>query len=336
MAAVTVSAQTGEDALPLLGAVSAAVRAAGSVQAEGTGVLDAKWQRGTTHRETHFEVITQGPLLMRYDETSGPNGTLQVCDGTSRWTLMEVPNSYVRSTGTEELCNPPAARWADLTSHLVRARITGRDHSEVNGHSLECQLIEAEYDGAGMLMPQMPVTGRLARTFCIDPAHDLILRERMEGARGTGASGATYTLTITYSRVTYGPSHAAEVFQFHPPAGSRQTGFSAPLSGEGGAGSGIATGPAGGRPFSAPVLVSKAEPQYTPEALAAKLEGTVLLSLVVDEKGVPQSIHVLRGLGIGLDEKAIEAVSQWRFQPGMRYNGPFSVATTVEVQFRIP
>ena len=61
---------------------------------------------------------------------------------------------------------------------------------------------------------------------------------------------------------------------------------------------------------SPPVLISKHEPKYSPEALKSRLQGTVLVSLVVGTDGVPQNVKVLRGLGLGLDEKAVEAVQR--------------------------
>ena len=85
---------------------------------------------------------------------------------------------------------------------------------------------------------------------------------------------------------------------------------------------------------TAPVLIKKQEPQYTKEALDAKLNGSVLLSIVVDSTGTPRNIQVVRSLGMGLDEKAIEAVQQWRFQPGTKDGKAVATAARVEVNFR--
>ena len=64
-----------------------------------------------------------------------------------------------------------------------------------------------------------------------------------------------------------------------------------------------------------PRLLSEAEPSYTDGAKAAKLQGTVALQVEVWEDGRPHNIRVRRSLGLGLDEKAIEAVRLWRFAP---------------------
>jgi TonB family protein len=90
-----------------------------------------------------------------------------------------------------------------------------------------------------------------------------------------------------------------------------------------------------GGDVSAPAVISKIEPQYSQEALHAKLSGAVLLSIVVGEDGLPRDIRVVRPLGFGLDEKAIEAVMAWRFQPGMKDGHPVPVRAQVQVNFRL-
>jgi periplasmic protein TonB len=90
-----------------------------------------------------------------------------------------------------------------------------------------------------------------------------------------------------------------------------------------------------GGDVSAPVLVAKTEPEYSEEARKAKYSGEVLLSIVVDEHGIPRDIHVVRPLGLGLDEKAIEAVMKWRFRPGMKGGRPVATQAQVQVNFRL-
>jgi len=104
------------------------------------------------------------------------------------------------------------------------------------------------------------------------------------------------------------------------------------------------TGPAGtttagayrpGGGITNPIPISHPEPQYSPEATQAKWQGAVMLSLVVDETGKPTNIKVIRPLGLGLDEKAIESVSQWKFQPGTKDGVPVPVQAQIEVTFRL-
>jgi TonB family protein len=86
---------------------------------------------------------------------------------------------------------------------------------------------------------------------------------------------------------------------------------------------------------TAPALLRKVEPEYTEEARLAGYDGTVILNIEVGTDGFAQSIKVMRGLGLGLDQKAIEAVSKWQFKPGTRFGVPVPVAATIEVNFRL-
>ncbi len=86
---------------------------------------------------------------------------------------------------------------------------------------------------------------------------------------------------------------------------------------------------------SAPALLFKKEPEYSEEARKAKYQGTVLLYIEVDPSGKATNIKVQRSLGLGLDEKAIEAVKQWKFKPGYKDGKPVTVAATIEVNFRL-
>jgi TonB family protein len=90
-----------------------------------------------------------------------------------------------------------------------------------------------------------------------------------------------------------------------------------------------------GNGVSAPVAVSMADPEYTKEARKDKVSGVVKVNFWVDEKGVPTHVRVVRGIGHGLDEKAIEAVSKYRFTPAMENGKPVTVAMNVEVDFQM-
>jgi TonB family protein len=83
----------------------------------------------------------------------------------------------------------------------------------------------------------------------------------------------------------------------------------------------------------APFVVAKAQPEYTEEALLAKLEGSVLLSVVVDAGGQTADVHVDRPLGLGLDESAVENVRHWQFKPGTKAGTPAAVRVNEEVFF---
>ncbi|MFZ0913622.1 MAG: TonB family protein [Candidatus Korobacteraceae bacterium] len=86
---------------------------------------------------------------------------------------------------------------------------------------------------------------------------------------------------------------------------------------------------------SAPRAIYDPDPEYSEEARKAKFQGTVLLWVVVGADGRPRDIHVQRSLGMGLDEKAIEAVQQWKFAPSMKDGHPVPVQVNIEVNFRL-
>jgi protein TonB len=90
-----------------------------------------------------------------------------------------------------------------------------------------------------------------------------------------------------------------------------------------------------GGSVSAPMVVYRIEPEYSEEARRAKYSGTVLVYIEVDTSGLPRNLRVVKGIGLGLDEKAIEAVSKWRFKPGRKDGKPVTVRAQVEVSFRL-
>ena len=113
-----------------------------------------------------------------------------------------------------------------------------------------------------------------------------------------------------------------------------------------GSGSGVGYGPGSGAGtgggvyrigggVSSPVPIFKPEPEYSEEARKAKFQGAVLLAIVILPDGTTSNIRVIRPLGLGLDEKAIEAVQKWRFRPSMKDGRPVPVSANVEVNFRL-
>jgi TonB family protein len=90
-----------------------------------------------------------------------------------------------------------------------------------------------------------------------------------------------------------------------------------------------------GNGVSAPVVIRKVGPAYTEEARRAKFEGMVLLSAEIDPNGTATNIKVRISVGLGLDDKAIEALKQWEFKPGLKDGKPVTVAVTVEMHFRL-
>jgi TonB family protein len=138
----------------------------------------------------------------------------------------------------------------------------------------------------------------------------------------------------------------------HLPSGppSNGTGSGGGIGAGSGGGVGVGEGPGfgpgrgggtGGGVFkvgggvSAPRPTFQPDPEYSEEARKAKYQGTCVLMLVVGPDGHPRDIRVGRSLGLGLDEKAVEAVKQWRFEPAMKDGKPVAVAISVQVEFRL-
>lgn len=124
------------------------------------------------------------------------------------------------------------------------------------------------------------------------------------------------------------------------------SGFGHGLGGGIGMGQGIGSGPGTGDGsgggvmsvgggVSAPQVVHSVDPEFTEEARRADFEGTVAIQLIVDAQGKPQDIHVTRHLGMGLDQKAIEAVRQYLFRPAMYQGHAVAVQMVIEVAFRL-
>jgi TonB family protein len=90
-----------------------------------------------------------------------------------------------------------------------------------------------------------------------------------------------------------------------------------------------------GHGVSAPRATYMPDPEFSEKARQAGYEGVCVLELVVDAEGMPQKIRVTHAAGLGLDEKAMEAVRQWRFKPGMKDGEPVAVQINVETSFHL-
>ena len=125
-------------------------------------------------------------------------------------------------------------------------------------------------------------------------------------------AGSTRQVTISFSLPDSAPTQ--------PPAAAAAPGAPAYHVGAG---------------VTAPVLLYKREPEYTEEARQAKYSGTVLLYIEVDPSGKATNIRVQHSLGLGLDERAIEAVRQWKFKPGYKDGNPVTVGANISVSFQL-
>ena len=90
-----------------------------------------------------------------------------------------------------------------------------------------------------------------------------------------------------------------------------------------------------GNGVTAPILIHRVEPEFSEEARKAKCSETVVIRAEIDPTGRPRNLHLSRSLGQGLDEKALDAVSQWVFRPGTRNGKPVTVSALIEVTFHL-
>ena len=114
-----------------------------------------------------------------------------------------------------------------------------------------------------------------------------------------------------------------------------------------GPGAGTGNGPGSERGFghgpyrpgiggvSNPIPIVTPEAEFSDEARRAKYQGAVMVTIIVDWRGIPQNLRIVRSLGMGLDEKALDAVRRYRFKPAMKDGKPVPVMMTVEVNFRL-
>lgn len=319
--AALASAQN-NDARALLQEIASSTRATKSWRAEGVETHELSGNGIQLRDEIRFKIAIQSPSIMRW-ETSGDDDTLMVCDGTDHWTYYSHGLSFYRNPVSVSPCKSSLDDYSRLTDDLTGAITIGRDRLQLAGEPHECDVVRAEY--AVARSPEI----RLVRTLCIDSERKLILRDSSD----TSASGGHSIRTTTYSVYEREPMFSSDVFKFAVPTGTAedegpQGGSDDPVVEDG-------VYRAGPR-VSHPLPLNKVEPFYTEEAREARVSGIVLVSLAVDPSGKPQNVIVVKGLGYGLDEKAIEAARQWSFRPGMKEGVPVTVGIKVAVNFLLP
>ena len=87
---------------------------------------------------------------------------------------------------------------------------------------------------------------------------------------------------------------------------------------------------------SGPVVLQKSEPEYPEEARIAAVDGSMRIALVVDSAGNPSDLKVIRPIGFGRDEAALQSIAPWKFKPGMKDGVAVPVETTIDASFKLP
>lgn len=177
------AAQT-NDARALLQEIASSTRATQSWRAEGIEVSEVAASGIQLRNEVRFKVAIQGPSKMRW-ETSGDDDTLMVCDGTDHWTYYQHGLSFYRDAESVSPCKPSLGDFSQVTDNLTSAVVIGRDQVQIADAPQECELVRAEYTVPVPPGADPNVPGFL-RTFCIDTARGLVLRETSERTTAKG------------------------------------------------------------------------------------------------------------------------------------------------------
>jgi len=296
-------AQTDPDARALLQDVETAARNTRNWRAEGSRIADDDLGRGFRHHtqtDFTFEIAAGLHARLRTDE----NGVVEtvVCDGPNAWIHFGRATVYTKTPAIYAggACGQQLLPWQILTWRLVSARLAGTGDG--------CQIVQAEYENG-------------TRTLCIDPVAKYVKTDRLETRTPTRS-----TVITTVTKFERDPQFAPDTFTFQPPQNTTLLDNSdVGTMGAARVGNGV----------TAPQIVTRHEPEYTKEARKIKYNANVSLWLVVGADGVPLNVKVIRAVGMGLDEKAVEAVSTWRFRPGMKDGQPVAVQANIEVSFRI-
>ena len=84
-----------------------------------------------------------------------------------------------------------------------------------------------------------------------------------------------------------------------------------------------------------PKVIYNPDPEYTPAARRDRVQGIVVVYINLDAEGIPHDMKVVKGLRSDLDQKAVEAVSKWRFKPAIKNGNPVPASVNVQVAFRL-
>ncbi len=329
LVSAAVRGQTAPEALDLLVRSDGPVLTAQTVRLIGSHSLDLDGGAGLQiHTKTSFSFEFHGGKT--HEETkNGDATTLTVFDGSNAWAYRSFNNSYIKSAATRFPSAESGIEYLQYgrnSANITSAKIEGEEQLTFAGKPAPCDIVLATYKG----LPGNPVARNVVRRVWISRDRDLVLRDNWTFENTLNNVPIKPNNLIDYTTIEWDIPLADDLFTFQPPAGSRLDpmqatqpilaglvpGGNGPATGSGG-GIGNGRGPASRGPLApAPVLLNRTEPEYTAEARAAGLQGTVSLFLSVMQDGTPADVQIMHGLGMGLDQKAVQAVQQWRFRPG--------------------
>ena len=292
---------------------------AATVRLVGTRTTDST--APSTPMEIAFTQTLSRDGRARVEEGSGVTHWLQIFDGSTLSTYSGATNNYsqtaVKSAPPTMLSLINLLRFGSDSWNIASAALLRTESIDFGGVQTPCDVVRAAYSGA----PGNPGAQNVMRTVWITHANSIVVRDSWE-AENPVATGMSKGRTLfTYSAVQWDFPLSAELFVFHPATGGRQATPAAPATASGdplgrtappapraastGAGVGGAIGsPSAGPAYGAvvkvrpPVAIRKPAAAYTQEARSAHLQGSVLVSVDVDENGRAATVQLVRGLGM--------------------------------------
>ena len=301
-------------------------------EAEGQLVTKSTTSGGQPKAPVPFHLAVQDPAdpaaaRARLEVNGGPVRLIRVCNGTEQWKYLLWSRHYWKVAGPGiGACAYPFTEWINLAHDLHAAAILGKENLDIGDREVECTIVQGDFDAGNS-----DLAGR--RTLWIADSTQTIWKYRIEHSRGeSDLSVQTYTFSW---QALAGIRRPKEFWKIPAVEGATEvsstdgeeelTAVSAPPVSSAELRNRIGASP--------PALVHTVEPNYTEEARQARIQGKVILTAVIGLDGKASDFRIVQSLDPGLDQKAIEAVRQWEFRPGMRDGTPVAAVATIEINF---
>jgi TonB family protein len=292
---------------PILDKVVEAYTNVRSYQVEAVVTIQRK---GTaTSRKPAPQVVSiaySAPDRLRLESNNQPAVTVFHDRGASTYSKRSGNNRDVLPNIPDAVNDSPHRRdamarigFADYTSiedGMESASVLRQENVVVEGRSVPCSVVEASYAHG------------VKRTFWVETARNVVLREVDLGS----GDGTELEHTIAVRKLIWNQPLASSLFAVNPPVvGTRGDGVSDPVA-----------------------LVRCQQPAYTEEARIAHLAGYVTMSLTIDDDGMPNDVHVVTPLGLGLDESAVSCMGKSRYSPARKDGKPVPLKMNVSLGFQ--
>lgn len=243
--------------------------------------------------------------------------TLMVFDGTNAWEYHQLGNQYTKKPASAwTFQGEIAIDYGRRSASILTASYQKDETIDFRGGRVDCYVVLAKYRHA----PGLPTASDAMRRAWISKDSELILLDYWEGGEALGT--ANRTVTTDYTDIETDIPLPDDLFVFQPPPASK---MAPPV---------VLGGILRSIPAVRGTLQKKVDPEYSAEARAAGLQGSVVLNIEIAPDGRTQDPRIIHALGMGLDEKAIEAVKQWRYDSAPNPNAPL-LRRVVEVPFRL-